>query len=310
MLTKAADWTSKGQPDGGDVHQGGPAAKACSHKGETGKVCSQCGYRLKKSAGQYQNDDKLSTTVADILERLEEPMPPSQIDKSQLPDEVQEYLAKLETAVVEQEAEIEGLEEKLTEATKEPEPKAEDEKSEDDEDEEDDSEKAEKSKKKMADEEDDEDMEKLFKSNPQLAERIQKAEQRAEQAEKLAKAEQDARLTREYISKAKDEYNTVANAQEFGPVLKKLHELDEDTAAAVEKVLKGAEEMARKAQLFENVGKSSHGAGTGSTWDEVTKQADERVTKSGGKITREQAITELMVDSPELYDRYQAELAE
>jgi hypothetical protein len=132
---------------------------------------------------------------------------------------------------------------------------------------------------------------------------VTKAQERAEEAERIAKAERDYRETQEYIAKARDFQGLPVSPEEFGPVLKKLHEaLEDDEVDLVTKALGAASE--RVANYFSEVGKSTAGAGY-ETVSKVDSLAAE-IAKNDG-VTIEQARAKVFEDNPKMYDEYLAE---
>jgi hypothetical protein len=131
---------------------------------------------------------------------------------------------------------------------------------------------------------------------------VEKANERAEAAEEVAKAERDFRLNQEYVAKARAYTNLPVSAEEFGPVLKKLHEsLDEDELGLVTKALSAANEST--ANFFGEIGK--RGTEAYETVSKVDSQAAE-IAKNEN-ITIEAARERVFESNPRLYDEYLAE---
>lgn len=133
-------------------------------------------------------------------------------------------------------------------------------------------------------------------------EMVEVANQRAEQAEDIAKSERDFRLNQEFVSKAQSYVNLPMDAQEFGPVLKRLYDvMDDDDVAVIEKALGAANESLATSGIFTEIGK----AGTGfSSVSKVDTEAEALIAKSDEPITKEQAITKVLEANPRLYDDY------
>ena len=128
---------------------------------------------------------------------------------------------------------------------------------------------------------------------------VKRANDRAEEAERIAKAERDHRLNQEFVSKARALTNLPVSATEFGPVLKKLHDvLSEEEVALVEKALSAANETT--AQYFEEVGKRGTNAMIDGRLDDVAKSLVEK----NSDMTMEQARAKALEADPSLYDEY------
>lgn len=133
---------------------------------------------------------------------------------------------------------------------------------------------------------------------------ITKANERAEEAERIAKEERDTRLAREYVEKAKGYSHLPVNPDEFGPVLKALDEsLDEEQREMLTKALKAANDTVANAGLFDEIGKR------GSAGYEAISKADglaiEKAKEEG--ISKEEALSKVYDEHPELYDEYVTE---
>lgn len=150
-------------------------------------------------------------------------------------------------------------------------------------------------------------------------EAVEKAQ--AEAIEKAARlerelhVERDARLTKEYVAKAEKEFRGLGPAAEVGEVLKALHLLGGELPKAVEKLLKTASERANTGALFAERGtdgsmRSTNGAAVRpdvEIWHQISKMAEGLIQKSGaGNLTREQAVSQVILQNPELYEQYRA----
>jgi hypothetical protein len=134
-------------------------------------------------------------------------------------------------------------------------------------------------------------------------EAVSKANERAEAAESIAKAERDHRLNAEYVAKARSYVNLPVKAEEFGPVLKALHEaLDEDQLGVITKALSAANESVANLGAFTEIGK--RGGGSYETISKADVAANELVKNSGGEVSKEQALERVFDADPSLYDEY------
>lgn len=132
---------------------------------------------------------------------------------------------------------------------------------------------------------------------------VEKANERAEEAETIAKAERDFRLNQEYITKARSLVNLPINAEEFGPVLKRLNEtMEEEEVESIMKALSAANESIADAGVFTEVGK--RGGGQFETVSKVDAAATDLVEKSDGDLSMEQAREQVLESNPALYDEY------
>ena len=143
----------------------------------------------------------------------------------------------------------------------------------------------------------------LKSADPQIVAIVKAAQERAEAAEMIAKAERDFRLEREFISKAAEYHNLPVEADSFGKVLKSAAEhLDSEVFEALTKVLNAANEMLSNTTMFAEVGKSVGFDNDGPT-SEINKAAAQIMDKNPG-MTREQAIAKAVETNPSLYNSY------
>lgn len=161
-----------------------------------------------------------------------------------------------------------------------------------------------------ADPEDDsegDETELLKSADPRIVELIKSAEQRAEAAERIAKAERDVRLEREFVSKAQGLNQLPVNADEFGKVLKSVAEaVDADTFAKVWQVLEAANNSIKSGGLFNEIGKSNGTNDTGPI-SNIDREAA-RIREQFPNLSREQAIAKAVESDPSLYTEYLREV--
>jgi len=149
--------------------------------------------------------------------------------------------------------------------------------------------------------EEDEDIMKA--ADPAIVEIVKAAEERAEAAELIAKAERDFRLEREFIAKAGELDNLSVDPEAFGRVLKSAADtLDSEIFSAIAAVLQSANEMVGQGGLFEEVGKS-----TSFDNDEPMAQIEKaaaRLIDADPEMTKAQAIAKAVDIDPTLYNSY------
>ena len=133
---------------------------------------------------------------------------------------------------------------------------------------------------------------------------VTKANSRAEEAEQIAKAERDIRLHREYVEKARSFRNLPVNPEEFGPVLKALEEtLTAEQVEMVTKALKTANDTVANAGFFGEVGKRGIDG-----YESISKAEGLAVEKAKEEgITKEEALSKIYDENPDLYDEYVSE---
>lgn len=153
------------------------------------------------------------------------------------------------------------------------------------------------------DEEDEEDMEKAMPAA--VREMLNKARNEAEEARTALRKEIDARNDREYVAKAAEWSALSLSADEVGPALRRLSEVDADLGDTVVKALASANAQAEAANIFAELGSPAR-PDSGDAYGRMTKMAKAAV-EAGEHRTVEQAIAALVVTHPDLYDAYRQE---
>jgi len=115
-------------------------------------------------------------------------------------------------------------------------------------------------------------------------------------------AEIDARVTKEYVAKAAEFKHLAINAEEYGPILKKMAENDKAGYEKQLEILKAADEA--QAKLFVESGAS--GEAEGNAYSVIEKEAVAIMKESKG-LTKEQAVAKALEAKPELYEQYRKE---
>ena len=130
----------------------------------------------------------------------------------------------------------------------------------------------------------------------------------AQEATDLAKAEQDRRVTAEFITKAEDFKALPITAADFGPVLKEASEkLSKESYEAIEKALTAADEQISRGELFKAQGRDGSVAKAGSAYAEAQQKAEE-LRKSDTTLTKEQALVRVFKADSDLQARYAGEI--
>ena len=131
---------------------------------------------------------------------------------------------------------------------------------------------------------------------------VTKAE--AKEAKQIAKELKDEKILKEYVEKAEDLPHLAIEPLKFGPVLKALGESHPDEFSEIFRVLKAADAAIEKSELFKEVGKA--GLGESSAEAAVYAKARGLVAKDGD-LTFEEAVSKVLEEDPELYEKYEDE---
>lgn len=150
-----------------------------------------------------------------------------------------------------------------------------------------------------------------------LTERIEKAEARAEKAEARAETlgealatERNARVEKEMVEKAANEFAGLGDPVEVGAKLHKLHKLFADDKEGLDEqlqLMKTASERVLKSALLSEAG-GAGGEIASDAWGAI-EQKGEEIRKAHPDLSKEQAIDKAITQNPGLYRAYQAEKA-
>jgi hypothetical protein len=137
----------------------------------------------------------------------------------------------------------------------------------------------------------------LAKADPAVRELIEKQQADLAEATRIAKAERDARLDREFISKAEALPMLTEDRTALGGLLRRISEaLTPEDTAAVEKMLKAANEQIEKSNLFTEFGRG----GANTTVSANAESAAAEIRKADPTLTPEQALAKAYEANPDL----------
>lgn len=246
----------------------------CTRKGcDKGAMngATKCEAHHDKS-GVYKSTEKDTTSSTLPLSNLQEENPMPDIKKDDLDPEVLAYVEGLETEVTTLAAQVEKAEKDLTE-------------------------KDERIAKMQPTDPDAAHKEMLSKADPALRAFIEKSEADVKAANEIAKAERDARLDREFISKAETLPMISTDKSALGGLLRRISDaLSVEDAATVEKTLRAANEQIAKGNLFASLGQS----GQETTISKSVEAKADEIRKAEPTLTRDQAIAKAYDENPDL----------
>lgn len=140
-------------------------------------------------------------------------------------------------------------------------------------------------------------------ADPRIVEIVKAAQERAEAAEMIAKAERDFRLEREFVSKASNLTHLPIDSEEFGRVLKEVSDnVSEETFAKVWQVLEASNANISTGDTFKEIGKSTGFLNDGPA--SIIEKAASNLMKENSNLSREQAIAKAVENDPNLYIHY------
>lgn len=130
------------------------------------------------------------------------------------------------------------------------------------------------------------------------------AVKKSNELEKILKEEREKRLIKEFIAKASEFKKLPINAEEFGLVMKEFSERAPEAYEKLESILKATDKAIEDGNLFKSMGTDQ--TPEDNIMSKVEKAASEKM-KANDKLTKEQAITEVLKENPELYEKYESE---
>lgn len=200
------------------------------------------------------------------------------ISKADLPEDVVDYIEGLEGAVEdltkaasEKDTEIEGLKTTLAEA---------------------------EASSTVVKSEDEQYEALLAKADPAVRVMLERQREEIKKAQEVADAERDARLEREFISKAEALPMISENKSDLAGLLRRVHDaLPAEDAAMVEKMLSDANTQIAKGNLFGEFGRS----GQASTISKSVDTRAQEVLKAHPEWTIDQAKAHVYEIDPDLF---------
>lgn len=131
--------------------------------------------------------------------------------------------------------------------------------------------------------------------------------EKASKAEEIAKAMQEEKINKQFEEKASIYKCIPVEQKELATVLKSISSLGEDTLEKVEGILKSAEEIIAKGEMFRQHGSSAAGSDDNTSAIAQLDAAVEVCAKEH-KINKSEAYVKVLEERPELYKAYVDEL--
>jgi len=137
----------------------------------------------------------------------------------------------------------------------------------------------------------------LAKADPAVRALIEKQQADLKTASQIAKAEREARLGKEFLSKAEALPMLTEDRPTLAGLLRRISDaLSPEENAEVEKILRAANEQIAKGNLFGSLGRG----GAETTISKGLRTRAEELRKADPSLTIEQAEVKVMEDDPEL----------
>ncbi len=137
----------------------------------------------------------------------------------------------------------------------------------------------------------------LKNADPEIVRLVKSAQERAEEAEEIAKAEREARITKEYVEKAAPYVDSFpVDADTLGSLIRKMGDQEPEFI----RILDAMKEAVDVAHLTKEFGTS--GGGMTAVEEEIRAKAQE-IQKNDSNKTYEQAYAQVLEEHPDLYER-------
>jgi hypothetical protein len=134
-----------------------------------------------------------------------------------------------------------------------------------------------------------------------LRKQAEEAQAKADEATTVLLKEREAHADAEAIEKARGWSHLNLDAQEVGPALRRLAQVDEALAKSVTEVLESVNAQAESADIFAEIGRTT--GISGNAFSQLEAMAKSAVSE-GKASTVEQALSDLAVAEPSLYAQY------
>lgn len=147
-----------------------------------------------------------------------------------------------------------------------------------------------------------EQKEKLEKENKALLEKLSATEALAKSALENAEKERNARVEKEFISIAKENYPFLGDANKIGVVLKAVSEkLTKEHSEYITEILKSANEKISKSPMLKEFGSNADPVAD-DVYSRINKMAKEY--SDTNKVSFADALTKVLSENSSLYDEY------
>jgi len=141
----------------------------------------------------------------------------------------------------------------------------------------------------------------------QLQEENTATKAEAREARQMAKELKDEQVLKEYVAKAEELQSLPVQPLKLGPIMKTIGEAHPQEFDEIFRLLKAADAVIEKSELFREFGKS--GPGESSAEAQIYAKARAMVAKDGD-LTFEEAVEKVMDLEPELYQKAEEEREE
>ena len=141
----------------------------------------------------------------------------------------------------------------------------------------------------------------------QLQEENTATKAEAREARQMAKELKDEQVLKEYVTKAEELQSLPVQPLKLGPIMKTIGEAHPAEFGEIFRLLKAADAVIEKSELFREFGKS--GPGESSAEAQIYAKARAMVAKDGD-LTFEEAVEKVMDLEPELYEKAEEEREE
>lgn len=141
----------------------------------------------------------------------------------------------------------------------------------------------------------------------QLQEENTATKAEAREARQMAKELKDEQVLKEYVAKAEELQSLPVQPLKLGPIMKTIGEAHPAEFEEIFRLLKAADAVIEKSELFREFGKS--GPGESSAEAQIYAKARAMVAKDGD-LTFEEAVEKVMDLEPELYQKAEEEREE
>ena len=141
----------------------------------------------------------------------------------------------------------------------------------------------------------------------QLQEENTATKAEAREARQMAKELKDEQVQKEYVAKAEELQSLPVQPLKLGPIMKTIGEAHPQEFEEIFRLLKAADAVIEKSELFREFGKS--GPGESSAEAQIYAKARAMVAKDGD-LTFEEAVEKVMDLEPDLYQKSEEEREE
>lgn len=148
----------------------------------------------------------------------------------------------------------------------------------------------------------------IYKSKEEVEKEREKLEKELQEYREELEKKKEKQAIQKEVDRAEERYPLLkGKAEDFGPLMKNLRDVDEDLYEEVDRKLKAANEQVEESGFYDEAGSSEEPDQPDNPIDQLNKIAEDIQENSDEELTDEQAFRKAANQNPDLYNEYRVE---